>query len=258
MNSGVSFRVMKLALAALTLALVLSFASLLMGTGCGKSGLAKGGTGPLRIVFSPMYSSYDGVHVFQIPAVVEGLDNKSVVWSASDPSFVTFSPEPKLGGVIMTVHKAGMVTVNAALGARTGSSTLNVTAARLDLWETGRVRYEGNVLDGGIADGGVSDGGIAQAREACTVCHGPRGTGPFQDVSHTPAQAGGFSDEELTRTFTDGVVPDGGYFDTTLVSYADWRRFHHWTLTSAESQGIVVYLRGLTPTVQTGTTNSGF
>ncbi len=37
-----------------------------------------------------MYSAYDGVHTFQVPAVVNGLDASQIAisWSASDPSMV--------------------------------------------------------------------------------------------------------------------------------------------------------------------------
>src|SRR5450631_3524366 len=51
-------------------------------TGCDKSALT--------ILFSPMYSAFDGVHTFQVPAVVNGLDPTqiSITWTASDPSMV--------------------------------------------------------------------------------------------------------------------------------------------------------------------------
>ena len=43
-----------------------------------------------------MYSAYDGVHMFQLPAVVNGIDPTQVEidWSASDPSIVALEPDP--------------------------------------------------------------------------------------------------------------------------------------------------------------------
>jgi hypothetical protein len=79
----------------------------------------------------------------------------------------------------------------------------------------------------------------------------------FNDVAHTPEQAGGFSDVQLLDIIQQGEVPDGGYFDTSLVSYKVWQGFHRWNLTPAEQTGIVVYLRSLVPTAQSGTANFG-
>ncbi len=107
------------------------------------------------------------------------------------------------------------------------------------------------------ADGGSffeTDGGTA-----CTNCHGPTATnGPYKDVSHTPEQTGGFSDTDLQNIIWNGEVPDGGYFDPTVLMhelrrradmhgrrrYAQWHSFHRWTdITSDELPGVICYLR---------------
>jgi hypothetical protein len=95
---------------------------------------------------------------------------------------------------------------------------------------------------------------------ACTNCHGPVGNGQlfgrtlFTDVSHTPEQTGGFSDTELVNVFVHGTVPEGGYFDNSIVCYRDWHQIHTWwdINTTAEQTGVVAYLRSLTPKEQYG------
>jgi len=120
------------------------------------------------------------------------------------------------------------------------------------------------------ADGGSyfeTDGGTA-----CTNCHGPTAvSGPYKTVSHTPEQTGGFSDLDLQNIIWHGEVPDGGYFDpSVLISGCDggatctaqamalWHSFHQWTdITSDELPGVICYLRSLTPAAQSGTANFG-
>jgi hypothetical protein len=112
-----------------------------------------------------------------------------------------------------------------------------------------------------------TDGGTA-----CTNCHGPTATsGPYKTVSHTPEQTGGFSDMDLQNIIWNGEVPDGGYFDPTVLipscdggatctaqAKALWHSFHRWTdITSDELPGVICYLRALTPEAQNGTSNFG-
>jgi hypothetical protein len=95
---------------------------------------------------------------------------------------------------------------------------------------------------------------------ACTNCHGDVGNGKlfgmtlFTDVSHTPEQTGGFSDQDLVNVFVRGTVPDGGYFDNTIAPYDEWHDFHRWAdIDTPEKQtGVTAYLRSLTPAEQLG------
>ena len=223
----------------------------------------------LEVVFSPMYSAYDGVHEFQIPAVVNGIQASAVHWTSSDPSMVKIAPDGDTGGVMITAQKAGMVTITASAGTLCGSSILTVTAAGPNDWDIGNARYNnGNALhfhhDGEDAGADMTDGG-----PACTSCHGPTATmGPFADVAHTPEQTGGFADQDLIQIVVYGNVPgwsaDGvasataGYFDPAIISYPRWHSFHQWSdITPDEQQGIVTYLRSLTPSSQGGSSNFG-
>jgi len=227
--------------------------------GCPKSALT--------ILFNPMYSAYDGVHTFQLPAVVNGLDPTAVQidWSASDPSMVALEADPTTGGVMITMQKAGNVSIIASAGSLCGSAPLSITAATPDDWTAGSARYNDGVvlsrlprptMPGRDAAAAATDAAPA-TEAACTSCHGDTASsGPFKTVQHTPEQTGGFSDDDLTNIFEKGMVPKGGYFDTTIVSYAQWQSFHKWDVGDA-AKGVLVYLRSLTPAAQTGAANFG-
>jgi hypothetical protein len=55
-----------------------------------------------------------------------------------------------------------------------------------------------------------------------------------------------------------GDFPDGGFFDTSIATYAVWHNFHRWVdITSDQQKGIITYLRSLTPRNQKGSINFG-
>jgi hypothetical protein len=211
----------------------------------------------LEILFPHMYSAYDGVHTFQIPAVVNGLDPTEVeiTWSTSDPTMVSLDLDPSTGGVMITTRKAGTAMIYANAGGLCGSAPIDITAATPDQWTAGSMRYNSGVIINSLgqtfrpADGGVE--------AECTSCHGATATnGPFKTVEHTPEQTGGFSDADLINIFQNGMVPTGGYFDASIVSYQMWQAFHRWNV-GDNAQGVVVYLRSLVPAAQMGSSNFG-
>jgi hypothetical protein len=205
-------------------------------------------------------------------------------------------------------NDAGQVMVVASEGGGVcGTAVLTLTQNTEDDWNIGSARYNDGVAlhlgrapggdaggppvrpDGGF-DGGferdASLGGVGAKAEAadagsyyetdggtaCTNCHGPTATnGPYKTVSHTPEQTGGFSDTDLQNIIWNGEVPDGGYFDpTVLIANCDggptcttqalalWHSFHRWTdITSDELPGVICYLRSLTPEAQNGQSNFG-
>ncbi len=228
-----------------------------------------------------MYSAFDGVHTFQVPAVVNGLDASQITinWSASDPSMVKLETDPTTGGVMITTQKAGKVSIIASAGGLCGSSLLTISAATPQDWMDGSSRYNNGVVinriprTGGMRPGaggaggaggasaasagaGGTGGGASATQAACTNCHGDTASGPFKTVQHTPEQTGGFSDAELIGIFQNGTVPTGGYFDASIVSYMEWQSFHKWDVGDTP-QNMVVYLRSLTPAAQTGMANFG-
>lgn len=236
----------------------------------------------LTIEFNPMYSaSIPGstTHTFQVPAIVTGVSGANVTWTTSDTTAAMTQPDPNTGGTLITVLKPGNITVFANIGGSDcGKAPLNVTAATEADWMAGNARYNnGNALINpfmmGMRDGGGppmrppggfmtpapgtpsffegSDGGAAPA---CTNCHGPTATGGvFQGIEHTPEQTGGFSDQELTDIIQNGLIPDGGYYDNTIIPYMFWTFFHRWTdMSPAQVKGMIVYLRSLPPSPQSG------
>jgi hypothetical protein len=248
-------------------------------TGGGGGGATSCSQQALEIVFNPMYSAYDGTDMYQIPAIVNGIESSAVTWSSSDDSLVSLAPDPSTGGVMITTLGSGSVNIIASAGGLCGSSPLNITAATTQDWQIGNARYnDGNAVHFGPPGGHPPTGGDAgtmtetvDAGPACTNCHGPTAMGmnvPFSDIAHTPEQTGGFSDDDLINIVVNGQVPgwtdagepgpDAGYFDTSIISYSMWHRFHQWTdITSDEQLGIVVYLRSLAPAAQSGSANFG-
>jgi hypothetical protein len=204
----------------------------------------------LQIYFSPMYSAFDGVHPYKIPAMVANVDPAAVTWSAQDAAMVDFETDLALGGVSIVVHKAGETVVLAQSEGKCGATVLKVTSATPDDWMIGSMRYNNGIK----LVGDVGRGGTPMTDVACTNCHGDTATaGPYKTVAHTPQQTGGFSDEELMDIYTKGVIPVGGYFDDSFISYDRWRAFHKWQMTPQEAKGVLVYLRSLTPQSQKGT-----
>jgi hypothetical protein len=222
-------------------------------TSCAKS--------QIEILFSPMFSAFDGVHRFQVPATVNSIDPAAITWSISDPSIANL--QTNADGVMITVQKAGTANIIATAGTLCGSAPLTVTAATPDHWMVGSARYtSGQVLTIGMPGGGGGGppppgqgggGGMGTRDVACTSCHGDTATtGPFKTVSHTPMQTAGFSDDELIKIFTAGTLPAGAYFDDEIVSRQQWSQFHRWTMTPEQATAMVVYLRSLTPESQKG------
>jgi hypothetical protein len=264
----------------------------------------------IPIVFAPMYSAFipgSTAQTFAIPAVTS--DGNSAQWSLSDPTQANLQAQQfsvngtNVPGVMITVagtgNAQGQVTVIATeSGGACGTATLNITTNTENDWTIGNARYndgvslhlgppdggrpEGGFGEGGRPEGGFGDGGFhtsdggsffeVDGGTACTNCHGPTATnGPFKDVSHTPEQTGGFSDTDLQNIILNGVVPDGGYFDPTVIitscdgsaacteqAYNEWHSFHQWTdIQPDQIPGVICYLRSLTPEAQNGTSNFG-
>ncbi len=241
-------------------------------------------TTALTITFSPMYSGSDGVHLFQIPAVVSGVNTANVAWYV-DPNVASLVPTNAsqqtegLGDVIVTTIDAGTTTVIAEVvssdGGGTGvcgTSTLTVATYTPDDYDAGFTRYFQGVkitADGGCASYmALLNGQFSGA--ACSNCHEATGSlnyGPLTiaTVAHTPEQTGGFSDTDLTNIIKNGQMPDANFFtgldatgNVTGLTYAEWQQFHKWTFDSdAELNGVICYLRSLPPTPQLGSANFG-
>jgi hypothetical protein len=241
----------------------------------------------LPIKFNPVYSGFDGVHNYQVPVFVEGVDPATVTWGSSDPTMVAF--QPYVRGIMITTRKAGDVTIIARLtsGSKCGSAPLHISQYAPSDWDTGNMRYNNsNPLNFSADAAGITipsgatlpDGGFDASAActdptlqnlmnpfesppaACTNCHGMGSNGQlfgmtvFSDVEHTPEQTGGFSDNELTNVFVNATIPDGGYFNQQITPYCLWHKWHTWRdiNTAAAQTGMMSYLRALTPQEQLG------
>jgi hypothetical protein len=254
-------------------------------------------TPTVQIDFSPMYSAFiagSTTHTFQIPAVTD--DGNAATWSVSDPTQAQLVPQA-FGddpGVMITVEGVGTGTTGEITVYATesdgscGASVLTLTPSTEDDWTIGNARYNDGISlslarpDGGPPVGGgagprtTADAGSFFERDggtACTNCHGATATtGPYRNVSHTPEQTGGFSDTDLIQIITQGEIPDGGYFDPSVINagcdggatctqaaLAEWHSFHQWAdITSDQYPGIIVYLRSLQPEAQMGSPAANF
>jgi hypothetical protein len=244
----------------------------------------------LTIKFNPIYSGFDGTHTYQVPVFVEGVDPGQVTWGSSDPTMVHF--DPYVRGIMITTRKAGDVTIIATSGGKCGSAPLHIAQYTVDEWNLGNARYNNstplminpeagisadanfNIPDGYTFDASAFDAAvickyIAEAGSldifgnetpACTNCHGMGASGQlfgmtlFNDVAHTPEQTGGYSEDQLTNVFYNGVIPEGGTFDPSIVPYCVWQTDHKWRDidTPDKQTGMRAYLRSLTPMEQTG------
>ncbi|MET0341481.1 MAG: hypothetical protein ABW252_10810 [Polyangiales bacterium] len=210
------------------------------GTGSASSDDSAGGS--LNVLFSPMYSAYDGVHEFKLPAVIDGVSGAR--WSADPVDAVSL--ETTSDGVMITMKRAGTVTITAQAGNLKGTSTLSITQATPAEWEAGSGRYNNGGALRASRDAGTGGGFSDQA--ACASCHGE--TASYADVRHTPQQTGGYSDAELITIFTMGQKPSG--VAQRVMPIEEWSRIHTWEMTDDEKKGVVVYLRSLEPKAQDG------
>lgn len=212
------------------------------GTGSSESAASEGEG--LDIQFPKMYSAFDGKHTFKIPAKVDGV--KKVKWSASDSDIVDLDPQTD-GSVMITVRKAGSVTIKAKAGNLTGEAPLEITEATADDWTNGSERYNNGVTwkrGSGGGDGGTGHRGAPDPTLACTNCH----ANGKADVEHTPMQTGGYTDDELVTIFTKGKKPDG--VAQRIMPIEKWSKIHQWKMEPEEQKGIVIYLRSLEPKSQ--------
>lgn len=224
------------------------------GAGAGAAGSAAVGTElDADILFSPIYSAFDGVHEFKVPAIVNGYTG--VQWEAEDPSMVDLVPNGD-NGVMITTRKAGTTRIIARAGALSGSAQIHITEAAPTDWELGEQRYNNGVplpnFDAAMAAGM----GFSLSDDlSCRNCHG--GGADALSVEHTPQQTGGYSDEELIAIFTMGQKPPTAGWRSGIPMFI-YTMLHTWNATEEEKKGVVVYLRSLEPMTQGDIDFGGF
>jgi hypothetical protein len=254
--------------------------------GCGSSNSGDDSTdmtkwpNVLKVVFSPMYSAYDGTHDYKIPATIDSaaLDPNgtdpvmmdTMKWIV-DSKFVASEKYDALpGGVMLTMKKAGTTTVTVTgktkLGTMVkGTAMLNISAANPGDWDLGEMRYNNNVMIdftklapmGGMMMGGVPDISTLIPRDSsCANCHNNNSTMALT-VEHTPQQTGGYSDEDLINIFTKGMKPEGTGFHSPILKMIPMQfamqiyvQLHTWDIAPEVAQGVVLKLRSIPPAPQ--------
>jgi hypothetical protein len=224
--------------------------AVLVAAGCSSSSTPSFNS-TLSIAFNPMYSGYDGVHTYQIPATITNGNGAaaptSVKWSASDSSMVDLAPASNGIDVMITTKKAGMVTIIATAGDAIGKAPLTIAGYTADQWTTGQTRYTAGTPTS-LRMQLRNDGG-ADKYVQCTSCHGNAPGSPA--IEHTPQQTGGFTDAELKGIFEMGQLPAADLMVPLFGGEAQFMSFHQWMVASDdEANGLIAYLRSLTPMAQ--------
>jgi hypothetical protein len=205
------------------------------------------------LTFSPMYSAFDGEHVFKLPVAPLGGGVSVDRWEVVDErgialkDVVDFVPDASFGGAMITTRRSGNYFVMAHAGDQIGEAPLHITQADPSVWATGEQRYS-EYFDLPIRQD-VPAGAIVEYPHniSCKNCHGE---GPmYLAVEHTPQQTGGDSDADLGNMITKGTKPAGEAADSG-VPLSIIQSFHTWMATDEERQGLVIYLRSLEPKSQ--------
>lgn len=225
---------------------VLGFVGVLAGCNSNNDNGLGNYTSTLDIFFNPMYSGYDGVHTYQVPATIDNGNNAmsvtGVTWSASDSSLVDLTPAPNGTDVMITTKGAGDVVITATTDNAIGKAPLHITSFTPDQWAAGQTRY----TSGDSTTLGMQLHGSTDKYVQCTSCHGTMAA-----IEHTPEQTGGFSDEEMKGIILHGTLPPQDLMVDIHGGAAQFKAFHQWMVASDdEANGLVAYLRSLPPKAQ--------
>ncbi len=185
-------------------------------------------TGPF-VYPQSVHTGFDGAHSFKVPVTS---DLVGVTWSVEDPSIATiqkvamptdYGNRCDIGSewAMVTPKKAGTTRVLARTADKTATATLVVVSYDPAIYGAGDRRYN------------TPDNATAAQRASCASCH-KTATG----VDHSPFTTAGYADDDILSAITTGVFKHG--YQLVGVNHA-------WSLTDAEKQGIIPYLRALPP-----------
>ena len=212
------------------------------------------------MVHPHMYSAFNGVQTFKVPARVEGATVELAGWVAVPSSAVLFEedPESEAGGVMITVLEGveevtiGAMTADMTLG---GAATLHVQVATEQDWIDGEARYNNGVdyMIPALSFTDLLDPNYMPPEPpdnlACNNCHT---TGAkYFEIQHTPTQIGYISNADLITIFTMGMKPPGVAWSIIPPELEHlYVGFHTWEAPIEQQQKLIVYLRSITPVVQ--------
>jgi hypothetical protein len=179
-------------------------------------------------IFPPnLFSGFDGTNTYKVPISVFKNEGP-VTLTVDDMSLVSIETKNSDSTqVMLKTLKAGTTMVHATAGGKTVSAPLSIAMYTPAQNAAGKKRY----TTAADAD-----------NPACQDCHGA-GKGP----DHTPTEVDADPDEDLVNTFLTGKDPEGRpvgmEFKQILKGHT-----HMWKVTMEEQEGLVPYLRSLTPT----------
>ena len=193
------------------------------------------------IAFSPVYSAYDGVHVFKVPVTVRGY--AGIQWETDRNDLVDLEQVDE-STVMITTRGAGTARIIARAGSLSGSTLLTITATTPDAWALGEELYRTPVLAEPMIPGSLQ----LPEKLSCAGCHGNDASA--LTVIYTPQQTGGYSDETLAAIVTMGIKPMPGW--RSVVPQPILMQVHALTKVTDENvRGLLTYLRSIEP-ISTG------
>lgn len=209
--------------------------------------------GGLELMHKPMYSAYVEGHEAQLPVTLvdRTLRNRGAKFSVSDPTIASVVDTPD--GALITVKREGSVVVRAVLDGDTGLAKLTIKKYTEAQWKIGEARYtkaESAVVapDGGVVNAlRLAEPDGRNPSGSCITCHSAQAT--ILRIEDTPTQTAGYSDDELITIFTSGTLPSWVQRRTNPPAFI-WGKFHAWTVTEEEKQGLLAYLRTKAPKTQ--------
>ena len=194
------------------------------------------GLGELLFRPNKVFSGTDGSHTFKVPLAVYDSDSDLVV-TADDPSGITLAKTTLKNPVspdgvtdngkyfMLTALKAGTYTLTATSKGRSTTATVTVTDYASNRWADGDARYNNGVT-------------TMTADRACRNCH-VQGLA----IDHSPAALATATDQDIGTIITTGVKPGPNIIKIPNEPGTQ----HKWTVTDAERDGLVTYLRALDP-----------
>jgi hypothetical protein len=220
-----------------------------------------------RLSPESLYAAYIEGKQFIVPVRAER-DVRD--WRASVPAAVVIEPlDARAANIHIRAASKPVRIIATSADGKQSSALLTITSGTPDAFELGRMRYnngkpaivepqseqEAEALSERIAEAernGLPPESVLYRRDAaCNNCHGDASTiVDGRPVRHTPAQIGGYSDDEVIDVITRGLKPGRRPASDRLGTPGSWASVHSWEVTADEARGLVLYLRALTPRPQ--------
>jgi hypothetical protein len=221
------------------------------------------------ILFSPMYSAFDGKHDYAVTPSVPGaapsdaadpILASSIKWHL-DGAFVRQDEFPELPAATKLTTKNDGVTI-VGMTAKTLSgrairseTELIISKANQSEWDAGEARYNNGEMSPRMRPQsmcGLVSGIELPETSACSACHNP--VNPEITIEHTPTQTAGYSNDDLIQIFTQGAKSyrRGGTYNSPFLRAAPmpdciYKELHTWEMTDDEKRGIIWKLRSIPP-----------